>query len=175
MISAALYTEGHGIHLTSDMLKRPIEDFMNEYPNITAQHPIVNDIFNYHQTVWEHAAGHYLYATGAILLSWSHAWIFRFEVNPELSNVELIGFFTGSVIYSVNVTGVAIEFPDGTIVGLIFLLTYGVGLGVFTFKTGNLFSRGKRVVLQFYILSYAISLICIIIYIGVEGGFKSRT
>ena len=70
--------------------------------------------------------------------------------------------------------GVAIEFPSGLIVGLVYLGVYAVPLTVYTFKTGDLFSKGKRPVLQSFILSYGVSLILILIYIAVVGGFKNR-
>ena len=90
MFAAALYVEGHGIHLTANMLKHPVEDFMNAHPDVVAAHPDITNVYDYFRTTWEHEAGHYLYATGAILLSFNQAWIYRSSQHRELTNKELV-------------------------------------------------------------------------------------
>jgi len=175
IVGAAIYVEGHGIHLTADMLKRPVEEFITNYPNSTTEYPVLNDIFYYSETTWEHTVGHYLYAFGAIVMAWSQVWLYKSDIHPPLQSIrEKVAFLAASLVYSFDIAGVAIEFPSGLIVGLIFLGLYAVPLGIYTYKTGELFSMGRRLILQFFLLAYSISLIWIIIYIGMVGGIEDR-
>jgi hypothetical protein len=74
IIAAAIYVEGDGIHLTADMLSRPIEDFEAQYAaqNVSTNFPMINDVFAWSKTTWEHTAGHYIYGAPPLVF-WKSA------------------------------------------------------------------------------------------------------
>ncbi|CAG8557802.1 4467_t:CDS:2 [Ambispora leptoticha] len=174
-IGAAFYAQGAGMHNTAIMAKHKLEDLITEYPNITSEFPAVNSTMDYMQTDLEHVTGHYIYAVGAAIITWSQLLAFRRQRHDEISNVlNFIAFFLGAFFYAILLTGVAIEFPKGTIVGLAYVSTLGLLLLVFMLKTGQLFSKGRRLVPQYYTLSYGLALIMILIYVAINGGFADK-
>ncbi|CAG8589660.1 6458_t:CDS:2 [Ambispora gerdemannii] len=174
-IGAALYAQGAGMHSTAIIAKDKIQDLITENPNITSQFPAINSTLEYMETDLEHVAGYYIYATGAAIITWAHLLAYRRQRHDEISNViSFIAFFLGSFFYAVLLTSVAIEFPKGTLVGLIYVLALGVPLLAFMLKSGQLFSKGRRLVPQYYTLSYGLALIMIVIWVAVNGGFVDR-
>ena len=69
---------------------------------------------------------------------------------------------------------VAIEFPSGSLVVLIYILVVGIPLAIFLFKFHILFTKGRRLVLQSYLIGYTTALVIVVIWVAVVGGFKNR-
>ncbi|CAG8441011.1 12754_t:CDS:2 [Acaulospora colombiana] len=175
LIGAALYAQGAAMHATAIIAKHNIENLITTYPNITTQYPAVNDSYVYFQETLEHTIGHYLYAFGAVLITWAQLFAYRHQRHYNLhSKVSLFGWILGGILYSFLLAGVAIEFPKGTIVGLAYVLVVGVPLALYLLKDKSLFSRGKRLVLQSYLLGYVVAFVIIVIWIIIVGGFKDR-
>ncbi|CAG8788263.1 22977_t:CDS:2, partial [Racocetra persica] len=158
MIGAAFYAQGAGMHSTAILAKHWLQDLIDENPQVVASYPAVNDMLYYFQTTLEHVIGHYMYAFGSVIISWSHLFAYRHQIHKEIQSKR----------------GVAIEFPKGTIVGLAYVLIIGIPLGIYLFKTGDLLTKGKRLVLQSYLIGYIIGFIIIIIWVIAVGGFNDR-
>ncbi|KAG9288666.1 hypothetical protein G9A89_006767 [Geosiphon pyriformis] len=175
MIGAAIYGQGAGMHSTAVLAKHKIKDIIIKHPEIISQYPEVQDAYTFLRTDLEHVIGHYLYAGGAVLITWSHLLAFRRQRHDAIENtLSLIPFILGSIAYAILLTGVAINFPKGTIVGLVYVLVIGTPLVIYLLRSGHLFSKGRRLVLQSYSFGYILSLVFILIWIGVNKGFKDR-
>lgn len=127
------------------------------------------------QTLWEHYIAHYLYAGGAMIMSWVQMFAFRNQIHGPLPKSTRIIFSIGIVLYSLLLAGVAIEFPKGLIVGLVYTIVIGlicVSMIIFNphnLPRGGLFTMGRRMVLQFYLAACVIGLAIIIIWIAIFG------
>ncbi|CAO3620741.1 unnamed protein product [Cunninghamella blakesleeana] len=176
---AGIYVQGHGIHLASAMFKHPVQDFNLAHPDIVAQYPVLQQIYSYMRDDWEHIIAHYMYAGGAMIMSWSQIFAFRNEIHGPIYLRTKIVFIIGLIIYGLLIAGVAIEFPYGLYFGLVYTVVIGLicFLGIAVNRNGlnrgGLFGIGKRLVLQFYLGACIIGLIIIIIWIGIYG-FKNR-
>jgi len=176
--AAALYEQGAGFHSAACMFKKT----MKSIPEAN-QDDIYDDIFYYMKTLWEHLVGHYLYAAGYALMCICYAWVYRnHTISGRLSTTPLLLLLSASTLNGVVIAGVAIDFPSGCLVALIYLCLYGIGgLGLYCFrlyKSGsddNIFHFGRRPVIHYYILSYAIALALVILWIIVVGGLKTRS
>lgn len=82
-----------------------------------------------------------------------------------------------ALVYGVTIALVAIDFPSGIIVGLIYLVLYGFCIvgGYAVACDGWRVRLGHRPMLHYYILSYAIAVVIIIAWIGLVGGIKSKS
>ncbi|RIB20081.1 hypothetical protein C2G38_2180255 [Gigaspora rosea] len=175
MVAAAFYAQGAGMHSTAILAKHWLQNLITEKPDIVTSYPEVNDMLYYFQTTLEHVVGHYMYAFGSALISWSHLFAYRRQVHKVIESKSRLAFWIlGGVIYSLILGGVAIEFPKGTIVGLVYVLILGIPLGIYLFKTGDLLSKGKRLVLQSYLIGYIIGFFIIVIWVIAIGGFHDR-
>lgn len=125
--------------------------------------------------LWEHYIAHYLYAAGAMIMSWVQLFAFRNQIHGPLPTITRIVWCIGVVFYGLLLAGVAIEFPHGLIVGLVYSIVIGlvcVLMIVFNrkgLKRGGLFTMGRRMVLQFYLGACILGLIIIIIWIAIFG------
>jgi hypothetical protein len=128
------------------------------------------------ENLWEHYIAHYLYAGGAMIMSWVQLFAFRNQVHGPLPLMTRIVWCVGSIFYGLLLAGVAIEFPKGLIVGLIYTLVIGtVCIMMMVFnrqnlpKGGGIFTMGRRMVIQFYLGACVLGLIIIIIWIAKFG------
>ncbi|KAI7899479.1 uncharacterized protein BX663DRAFT_441203 [Cokeromyces recurvatus] len=154
-------------------------DFNLEHPELVVQYPVLHDIYLYMENLWEHYIAHYLYAAGAMIMSWVQLFAFRNQIHGPLSRMTKIVWCIGSIIYGLLLAAVAIEFPHGTLVGLIYTIVIGlicVSMILFNRKNlskGGLFTMGRRMVIQFYLGACILALIIIVIWIG-KYGFLNR-
>jgi hypothetical protein len=89
-------------------------------------------VFYQHGDSLQHRVAHYIYATGYAVISFAIAWSYR---HVTLSQFVLLPhdwklICLASVLYALLILGVAVDFPSGTIVGLLYSFLYGtVGVG----------------------------------------------
>jgi hypothetical protein len=185
-LGIGIYSQGAGFHSAAVMFKNAVETL----PSYTSLSPEaddeINDLYFYLQTVWEHEISHYLYAIGLAIIHASQAYVYRNVKAPQLGLTKIgkILLFFSSLLLGVLLAGVSIEFPSGTIVGLIYFVLYGIGgIGGFLLlqhrrqvedKSLEL-SFGHRPVLHHFFFGYVWALIILIAWIIVVGGFKSRS
>lgn len=110
-----------------------------------------------------------------MIMSWVQLFAFRNQVHGPLPTVTKVVWCIGSVIYGLLLAGVAIEFPQGLIVGLVYTIVIGficIAMMIFNRKNlprGGLLTMGRRMVIQFYLGACVLGLIIIIIWIGKYG------
>ncbi|ORY97507.1 hypothetical protein BCR43DRAFT_489898 [Syncephalastrum racemosum] len=181
-IGAAIYVQGHGIHLAAALFKHPVEDFMNAHPELMADAtlgPQLTAIYLYMEDLWEHKIAHYMYAFGAMWMSWTQILAFRDQVNGPLSMTNKFVFALGSLVYGALLAAVAIEFPDGLYVGLVYTLVIGsacvllITLNRRRLPKGGILAMGRRIVLQYYLGACVVGLIVVIAWIA-KYGFVNR-
>jgi hypothetical protein len=84
-----------------------------------------------------------------------------------------------SILYSLIVAAVAIQYPGGVYVAVSLILIWGFSiLGYILYRTDTKALKGFKLfgycmVLQYYILSYSLALVIIIAWVSVNG-FASR-
>jgi hypothetical protein len=119
-------------------------------------------------------------------------WAYRFERHSPLrERKEWALFYAACVFYAIIFAGVAVNFPAGLTVALTWLAIYAVPLAAWLYRQKDnqaiapngflrrfwrpclLFSPGKCLVLQYYLASYALSFVIIVIYLIVFG-YKDR-
>ena|SRR6185369_8536332 len=111
-----------------------------------------------------------MYAGGAILITFCNIIAFRNQrYNSPHSVLLRIGWIIGSLANSILIAGVAIEFPKGTIVGLVYTLVAGILLGIFLFRVNGISLHSRRLVLQYYFMSSVVALLMIVIWICIHG------
>ncbi|KAG0163017.1 hypothetical protein DFQ28_000484 [Apophysomyces sp. BC1034] len=113
-LGAAIFVQGHGVHTAASMFKHPVEDFNDAHPDIVAQYPVLHEIYLYMEDLWEHYIAHYMYAGGAMWMSWVQLFAFRNQVHGPLPVSTKAVWVIGSVFYGLLLAAVAIEFPAGT-------------------------------------------------------------
>ncbi|KAI9470025.1 MAG: hypothetical protein EXX96DRAFT_492065 [Benjaminiella poitrasii] len=154
-------------------------DFNLAHPELVSEYPVLHEIYSYMRDLWEHYIAHYLYAGGAMIMSWVQLFAFRNQIHGPLSTMTKIVWSVGIVMYGLLLAAVAIEFPHGTLVGLVYSIVFGlVCLIMILFNRknlprGGLFTMGRRMVIQFYLGACILALIVIIIWIG-KFGFLNR-
>ncbi|KAI8071423.1 hypothetical protein BC940DRAFT_294424 [Gongronella butleri] len=177
-MSMGIFVQGHGVHTAAAMFKHPVQDFNTAHPDIVAAYPVLQQIYSYMRDVWEHIIAHYMYAIGAIFMSWAQIFTFRNQVHEPSTGTKVI-FAIGSLVYGLLLAGVAIEFPYGIYVGLVYSVLLGLMMLLLItmnrrgLRRGGLFTMGKRMVLQFYLGASIVGLIIIIVWIA-KFGFKNR-
>lgn len=125
--------------------------------------------------LWEHYIAHYLYAGGAMIMSWAQLFAFRNQVHGPLPTTTKIVWIIGTIVYGLLLAGVAIQFPDGTKVGLVYSILIGsvcaamLLLNRKNLKLGGLITMGRRMVIQFYLGACILGLLIIIIWISIFG------
>ncbi len=174
---AALYSQGAGYHSAANMFKNALDKIEYDDPNLT-------DLAYYMRTIWEHIVGHYMYATGYVIMNGCQAFAYRELKAPQLGLTleQKVWLVLASSSYALLIAGVAADFPSGTIVSLIYLLLYGFGVVggyiLFLYKTETESSAllfGYRPVLHHFLLSYCMALVLVIAWISYVGGFRSRS
>lgn len=176
-LGIALYGQGAGFHSSANMYKNALE-------TIDYDDGAMKDLHFYMRVIWEHAIGHYIYAIGYVLMNACQAFAYRGHKAgvDGLNWSATILMISSSVVFSLLLAAVAIDFPSGTIVGIVYLILYGFcGIGGYLFylKTKEedhaAFTFGGRPILHHFLLSYFLALLIIIAWIIFAGGFKSRS
>ncbi|KAI9276594.1 hypothetical protein BY458DRAFT_433409 [Sporodiniella umbellata] len=145
------------------------------HPELVAQYPVLEEMYSNMRDLWEHYIAHYMYAFGAMAMTWVQLFVFRNQVHEPLSKTTKIVWCLGTLVYGLLIAGVAIEFPHGLVVGLIYSIVIGlVTLSMMLFNKrnlpkGGLFTMGKRMVIQYYLGSCIVGFVIIIIWIGKYG------
>ncbi|CAG8552890.1 7723_t:CDS:2 [Diversispora eburnea] len=113
---------------------------------------------------------------GAILITWSHLFAYRKQLHYAIhSNFLVPLWFLGGILNGILLSFTAINIQHGTLVGLIYVIIMGSLLAIYLrVSSKGLFSKGKKLVLQSYLISYIVGLILIIVWIIVVRGFKDR-
>jgi hypothetical protein len=199
-LSAALYQQGAGFHSAAVMLKHPIEELQSTVAsmNLTTLYgdascgscadgwPLswladdLSDMFFWTETVWEHDISHYWYAAGAAGVAAVVAYLYKDVQLPDgLSRpAERAVWMLAVLTYGVLIAAIAIEFPSGSLVALIYLVVYGFGIiGSALNRRGGFaaaLSWGRHYVLQYFVAAYAVALVIVVAWIGAQNGFKNR-
>ncbi|KAL1917040.1 uncharacterized protein VTP21DRAFT_5238 [Calcarisporiella thermophila] len=174
MMSAAIYVQFHGVHTASAMFKHPVEQFNDDHPELVQQFPVLYDIYLWMEDIWEHKIAHYLYAFGGACMIACQLYAYRAQVHQRLTGGQTALWGLAVLIYALIVAGVAIEFPGGQIVGLVYSALMAVVIGLYTYLSGGLFTRGRRLVLQTLLMAYILAFVIVVIYTIAVGGFKNR-
>ncbi|RIA92952.1 hypothetical protein C1645_763723 [Glomus cerebriforme] len=175
LIGAALYAQGAGLHSTAILAKHSIEDVITSHPEIVQQYPVLNDVLYYFQETLEHTIGHYLYATGFLIITWAQLFAYRRQKHDGIDSLKgTLWWITGGILFGLLHAFVAIEFPHGSLVILIYLLIVGIAITLHLYRFKILFTKGRRLVLQSYLIGYTTALVIDLIWIAVVGGFKNR-
>ena len=159
------------------MFKHSI-DTLRDDPNAVDAYPIIDDIHSWMRNDWEHLISHYMYAAGGILLSFLFAFLYRdFSVPDGIrSDFKACAIWvSASISYAIVIGSVAIQFIRGSIVALVLIIVYGFGvLGTFLFRyESRPFLYGSRLVIQFYMMSYAFALVIVVGWMA-KNGLASR-
>ena len=175
---AAIYGQGAGFHSASNMLKNALESVMEEHND-----DLTRDFYYWIRMVWEHEVSHYLYASGYALMAFAELAAYRHHTLPDgvtFNRTCSVMLAFAAMIYALLIAGVAVDFPAGVVVGLIYTFVYGiVGIGLyFRFLRKSLgeggLRFGQRPVLNYFIMSYSIAFCLIILWIIVARGVKDR-
>lgn len=176
LFGSTLYLQGSAFHAAANMFKNCLETIQNDHDDK------YNDLHYYMRTVWEHEVGHYLYAIGLAIMIACYTYAYRHPINDSLRMNEIIISIISAIVFALLVAGVAIQFPSGTIVGLIYIILYGYGIiGGYLYYQYNVQSDkraltqyGSYPILHYFLVGYTIALIIIILWVIIVGGFKSR-
>jgi len=179
LFGATIYLQGSAFHAAANMFKNALES----YPYYNDR--TLGDLHYYMRTVWEHGVGHYLYATGLAIIISCYTYSFRdlISVTPQ-DRMERCLSISSAIVFAVLVAGVSIDFPSGTIVGLIYVVLFGYGLvGSYllyqyrynTAAHNALKVYGSHPVLHYLLLGCSLALVIIVTWIACVGGFKSRS
>eukprot|EP01012_Entosiphon_sulcatum_P026049 TRINITY_DN3144_c0_g2_i1.p1 TRINITY_DN3144_c0_g2~~TRINITY_DN3144_c0_g2_i1.p1 ORF type:complete len:321 (-),score=30.93 TRINITY_DN3144_c0_g2_i1:3-965(-) len=165
-LALIVYVQGNVTHGIAAATKHGIEPFISQCSAVEAA---------YQHALWfEHTLGHYWYAVGAILVSWAHILGHWDDRHPRLHSFPArIVFTLGAVVNGLIIAAVAVQYPRGIIVVFVYLCIFPALLAFCLHRTGDLFTDGVRRVPQWYLLSWVIAFVIVIIYAGVKH-FTSR-
>ncbi|PKC11450.1 hypothetical protein RhiirA5_354148, partial [Rhizophagus irregularis] len=176
LIGAALYAQGAGMHSTAIIAKHSIKDVISAHPEIVQQYPVINDVLYYFRHDLEHTAGHYIYAVGFVIITWAQIFAYRRQRHDGIDSLKgTLWWIAGGVLFGLLHGLVAIEFPSGPLVILIYVLLVGSFLALYLYRFKNLFTKGRRLVLQSYLIGYTVALVIILIWIAAVRGIKDRS
>lgn len=176
LFGIACSQQGAAFHSASNMFKNSMKSIPEENRD-----DIESDIYFWMRTVWEHDVSHYMYAIGLTIMHIGILASYRHHESNSIDSNKWTNFYlvVAAFSYASLMAGVAADFPWGLATGLSYLFIYGLlcvgGYSYYLYHTGlvkNIFQLGKgRPVLQFYLLSYILGIICIFLYVLTVGGF----
>jgi hypothetical protein len=107
-----------------------IKNFIDENAALAAQYPILTDIYSWMRDLWEHNISHYWYAFGAVGMACVWAWAYRDVYLPSglTTRTDRALWLLAALLYGVTIGLVAVQFPAGSLVALVFLGGYGFGV-----------------------------------------------
>lgn len=185
VLGAAIYEQGAGFHSAANMFKNALEtvrDTSTDNDDPTSRG--YDNLHYYMRTVWEHEVGHYLYAVGYVIMNICQLYAFKDLKAPSLglTRTSKTLLTLSSLGYGVLIAGVAIDFPSGLIVGLIYVLLGLILLSIYLYHlhrvqqdSSALQGYGSRPVLHHFVLSYLWGLVFMVIWIAWNGGFVTRS
>lgn len=191
---SSLYIQGAGFHSASVMYKHAVEEYDERYGG----NRYITDMLYWIRTIWQHIIAHYIYAVGYGIYVACIAYVYR-DHELDIQNASsssmrtfYIAISISTISFGILASGVAIDFPSGTIVGLIYFVLYGIcGIGCLLHRSHcwsllrneqdkldvclNTFIKllHKRPILIYYFLSYGFGLIILVCWLITVGGFHS--
>ena len=99
-----------------------------------------------------------MYAAGGIIVSFAQAFAYRnYQPRAPITALQKTILLLASLVYGLIIGSVAIEFPKGSIVALIFCVVYGFGvLGTLLVRNKQMLKLGSRPVIQYFFYSYCV-------------------
>ncbi|KAI7859293.1 hypothetical protein BDC45DRAFT_531189 [Circinella umbellata] len=184
-VGAGIYVQGHGVHLSAALFKHPVEDFIAVHNQTLGSNAglveELESIYSYMRNLWEHLIGHYMYAVGAVIMSWTQIAAFCNQTHGSLTIGYQVLFCIASLIYGLLIGAIAIDFPGGCYVGLPYTIIFGAVCALLMIsrrgkdlKYGGLLKLGHRMVLQYYLGASIVGFVIIIGWVG-KYGFANRT
>ena len=183
-LAAAVCQQGAGFHSCSNMLKNAFETL----PIYTNGDDGTREFYYYIRTWWEHLVSHYMYAAGYAFMAISCMFAYRHHAEPidgGLSGENKLYLLVSAICYGMVTSGVAINFPAGSVVAIVYLLCYGIlfllGYRYYLWRTTAVdasrrsqsgwfgFNLLERPVMDYFILSYTVSLVIVLIWVAYVG------
>lgn len=186
VFSASVYGQGSGFHSASNMFKNALESY--NLKGIESHGTYDDDglyaLYYYMRTVWEHKVAHYMYACGYAGMQIMCCIAYSDKVQDSSNKFDRVTYFfmiLASCIYGLLLMSVAADFPHGlaamlgfTISSIASIILYLYYLHHTSIDT-SVFKFCRRPMLYFYLISYSIGLILVLIWIAAVGGLKSRS
>ncbi|KAG0348250.1 hypothetical protein BG004_005569 [Podila humilis] len=211
MFFLIVYATGAALHTAAAFFKSTIELFLdNRSRGIgLSTHPLTNGDgqlsmalaqelkqgYLLMQDEWEHTISHYIYAFGALGMSWCEMIAYSGQVLPRGLNLARVGhlaqmaavvqgggpvkqrsskrlvalWILAGVLYGGIVAGVACQYPKGLYVGLVYVGLLMAVLIVYLGVRRSLFTLGRHYILQTYLIGAVVALVAIIIYMAVNS------
>ncbi|KAF9939530.1 hypothetical protein BGZ67_009294 [Mortierella alpina] len=203
MFFLIVYVTGAAIHTAAAFFKNTIALFLEQYSQgigLSTHPPTMGDGqlslalasqlkegYLLIQDVWEHTISHYLYAFGALGMSWCEMIAYSSQILPEDMNLARVGhlkknivstestplqsskrlvvlWVVAGVLYGGIVAGVACQYPKGLYVGIAYVacLLLVVSVYILLTPTRGLFSLGRHYILQSYLIGGVVAVIAIV-------------
>ncbi|TPX38796.1 hypothetical protein SeMB42_g06563 [Synchytrium endobioticum] len=174
-LAAAVYQQGAGLHSGANMFKHVVEDAAMLDPD-APDAVLLRDGYAWMRTTWEHYVAHYLYAAGAVLVSFTHAYAYRdYQPTRPVGAAQKALLLCAAVLYALVIASVAVEFPKGTVVALLLIVIYGWAvLGTFLVRRKQVLSIGTRPVIQYFFYSYCVAFIIVLGWMIHVKGISNR-
>ncbi|KAF9282598.1 hypothetical protein BGZ68_005874 [Mortierella alpina] len=207
MFFLIVYVTGAAIHTAAAFFKNTIALFLEQYSQgigLSTHPPTMGDGqlslalasqlkegYLLIQDVWEHTISHYLYAFGALGMSWCEMIAYSSQILPKGINLARVGhlkknvvsteattvrsskrlvvlWVVAGVLYGGIVAGVACQYPKGLYVGLAYVacLLLVVSVYILLTPTRGLFSLGRHYILQTYLIGGVVAAIAIVSYMA---------
>ncbi|KAG0053796.1 hypothetical protein BGZ83_000431 [Gryganskiella cystojenkinii] len=203
-----LYVTGAGIHTAAAFFKNTIVLFLEQYSQgigLSTHPPTEGDGqlplalaiqlkegYLLIQDTWEHTISHYMYAFGALGMSWCEIIAYSSQVLPKGVNLARVGHWkskgsilagraqsskrlvvlwaVAGVLYGGIVAGVACQYPKGLYVGsaYVVLLFLCVSAAILFSRRGGYFSLGRHYILQTYLIGMVIAAVAIVAYMAIH-------
>ncbi|KAF9918375.1 hypothetical protein FBU30_000234 [Linnemannia zychae] len=203
-----VYVTGASIHTAAAFFKNIIELFLEQYSQGIglSTHPLTNgdgqlsmtlasqlkEGYLLIQDTWEHNISHYLYAFGALGMSWCEMIAYSGQILPvgvnlarvnQVSSSSQLGvrskksskrlvflWILAGVLYGAIVAGVACQYPKGLYVGLAYIgvLFLVLVIYIITRPTRGLFTLGRHYILQTYLIGTIVATVAIVIYLAIN-------
>ncbi|KAK3811645.1 MAG: hypothetical protein JOS17DRAFT_779876 [Linnemannia elongata] len=204
-----LYVTGAAIHTAAAFFKNIIVLFLEQYSQgigLSTHPPTTGDGqlsfvlatqlkegYLLIQDTWEHNVSHYMYAFGALGMSWCEMVAYSGQVLPVGVNLARVGqvstngsqlgvrsrksskrlvllWILAGVLYGGIVAGVACQYPKGLYVGLIYIAALFLILVIYILSRPmrGLFTLGRHYILQTYLIGMVVAAVAIVIYLAIH-------
>ncbi|KAF9128701.1 hypothetical protein BGW39_004833 [Mortierella sp. 14UC] len=204
-----LYVTGAAIHTAAALFKNILVLFLEQYSQgigLSTHSPTTGDGqlplalatqlkegYLLIQDTWEHNISHYMYAFGALGMSWCEMVAYSGQVLPVGINLARVGqvstkgsrlgvrskksskrlvllWILAGVLYGGIVAGVACQYPKGLYVGLAYIgaLFLILVIYILSHPTRGLFTLGRHYILQTYLIATVVAAVAIVIYLAVH-------
>jgi hypothetical protein len=179
IVGAAVYVEGHGIHTAATIFKDPLKYLMKTQPASKTQYPLIPQTYSYIRDDWQHLYSHYIYVSGVLVMSVVHMLAYRYSCFAPISGIKQRILLSIAVLfYGFLFAGTSANFPCGLTVGLVWIGVCGGLLASWLWYARRkvpqiTWFNHRLLVIQFYLSSYLLALLLILIYIAIFG-YKDR-